>query len=283
MTDLEYFNGNELAASVWRDKYALCDEKGNRIEKNPSEMHRRLAKEFARIEASKFKKPYTEDFIYDLFDKFERIIPQGSPMYAVGNPQYASTSNCFVVTPPEDSYSGIMLTDEEIVQISKRRGGVGTDLSKLRPVNTPTTNAAKTSSGVVSFMERYSNTIREVGQFGRRAAGMLTISVHHPQVIDFAEIKLDPTKVTGANVSIRLTNEFLTAVKNNTDYEQRWPVDSATPVISRMVSARAVWKRINECAHARAEPGLLFWDNILAESIPDCYADVGFETVSTNP
>ena len=278
-----YFGGNELPASVWVEKYALRDLEDIRLESNPDQMHRRMAKEFARVEAGKFKKPYTEEFIYGRLKGFGVVIPQGSPMAGIGSKQFVSTSNCFVVRPPTDSYGGIMLTDEQMVQICKRRGGVGTDISAIRPDSMPTTNSARRATGVVPFMERYSNTIREVGQAGRRGALMLTISVHHPQVLDFAKAKLDPTKVTGANVSIRLTDEFLKAVKEGGDYEQRWPVDSATPEVSRKVSAREVWVEIIKCAHARAEPGLLFWDRIVSESPADCYPDDGYSSVSTNP
>lgn len=280
---VEYFGGEELPASVWAEKYALRDRTDQLVESSPDEMHRRLAREFARVEKGKFKKPYSEQFIYDLLKGFGPVIPQGSPMYAIGNPAFCSTSNCFVVHPPTDSYGGIMRTDEEMVQLCKRRGGVGTDLSHIRPDSMPTTNSARRATGVVPFMERYSNTIREVGQNGRRGALMLTLSVHHPQVLDFASVKLDPTKVTGANVSVRLTDEFLTAVKEDRDYEQRWPVDSKNPQVSRWVNARSVWQEIVKCAHARAEPGLLFWDRTLEESPADCYSDAGFSTVSTNP
>ena len=283
MTALDYFLGDELPASVWTEKYALRDRDDRLVEQNPDQMHRRIAREFARVEKAKFKKPYTEDYIYGLLKGFGPIIPQGSPMYGIGNPQFASLSNCYVVTPPTDSYGGILRTDEQMVQLCKRRGGVGTDLSAIRPSELPTTNSARTATGVVPFMERYSNSIREVGQNGRRGALMLTISVHHPQVLDFARAKLDPKKVTGANVSVRLTDEFLQAVEADANYEQRWPIDSTNPQISRRVSAREVWREIIKCAHERAEPGLLFWDRIISESPADCYSDVGFSTVSTNP
>lgn len=281
---LSYFNGEELAAKVFVDKYALRDAKGNYTELTPDNMHRRLAREFARIEAKKFKKPLTEEYIYNLFKNFSTIIPQGSPIFGIGNhSQYVSISNCFVVESPEDSYGGIMRADEELAQISKRRGGVGVDLSLPRPNKTETRNSSRTSTGTATWMERYSNTIREVGQDGRRGALMESISIHHPDVETFATIKNDDTKVTGANISIRLSDEFLNAVDNDTEYQQRWPVDSANPKVSRMVKARDLWKTIIHSAWLRAEPGLLFWDNIIRESPADCYAKYGFRTISTNP
>lgn len=321
----EYFNGDELAAKVFVDKYALRDHFNDiLLEKTPADMHRRLAKEFARIEKKKYKKteikPFSEDEIFGFFDKFEKIIPQGSPMVGIGNPyQIVSFSNCFGIGPPPDSYGGIMKADEELVQIAKRRGGAGIDISNLRPNGTVTYNAAKTSTGIIPFMCRFSNSIREVGQNGRRGAQMQTISIHHPESvipwdnktdgepytveannedmgsfkisskyfnpkkIDFATAKYDKTKVTGANISIRLTDEFLEKVKENKNYEQRWPVESKTPSISKMVNAKDVWDKIIYSAWRTAEPGLLFWDNILRESIPDCYSDYGFKTVETNP
>jgi len=281
---LKYFEGNDLAAKVFLDKYALRDNEGNILEDTPEKMHWRIAAEFARIEALKFKKPMTKEEIFSYLDKFGYIVPQGSPMYGIGNNyQTVSLSNCYVTESPLDSYSGILKIDQEMAQISKRRGGVGTDLSNLRPDGAVTQNAARTSTGIIPFMERYSNTIREVGQSGRRGALMLSISVHHPQVLDFATVKNDETKVTGANVSIRLTDEFLMAVKNDEEYEQRWPVDSKTPKISNMVRAREVWETVVHSAWLRAEPGLLFWDNIQNNNAVDCYKDFGFETISTNP
>lgn len=282
---LQYFGGrNELSPKVFVDKYALRDQDGNMVELTPDDMHRRLAKEFARVEKKKFKKPLSEEEIYDLFRRFSKIIPQGSPMYGIGNPyQYVSLSNCYVLDPPLDSYGSILDTDEELVQISKRRGGVGISLDNLRPSGMATRNSSRTSTGVVSFAQRYSNSIREVGQQGRRGALMLTLNVHHPQVLDFAHCKDDEVSVTGANISIALTDEFLTAVMNGEEYEQRWPVNSDTPVISRMVDAREVWMEIIKAAHGRAEPGLIFWDRAISESPADCYADVGFKTVCTNP
>jgi len=280
---VNYFGGEELPATVWAEKYAARNLQSVRVEVSPTQMHRRLAKEFARIEKKKFKKPYSEDYLFSLFDKFSSVIPQGSPMAGIGVEQLVSLSNCFVVAPPTDSYGGIMRTDEQMVQLCKRRGGVGTDLSHIRPDDLPTSNSARKATGVVPFMRRYSNTIREVGQAGRRGALMLTLSVHHPQILDFARIKMNPDEVTGANVSVRLSDEFLSAVKAGTTYEQRWPVDSPTPQIRKQVDARTVWKEIITCAHARAEPGLLFWDHVLRDNPAECYADVGFGTVATNP
>jgi len=280
---VEYFGGDELPANVWSDKYGLRDQDEQLVEPNPDFMHWRIANELARVESKKFKNPYTPDFIYSLLKQFGPIIPQGSPMYGIGNPKFVSISNCFVTDCPTDSYGGILRTDEQLAQLCKRRGGVGTDLSDVRPDSMPTNNSARRATGVVPFMERFSNTIREVGQDGRRGALMISICVHHPQVLDFSRAKLDPNKVTGANVSIRLSDEFLQAVKDGTDYEQRWPVNSKTPQVSRKVNAREVWKEIIKCAHARAEPGLLFWDRIIRESPADCYSDCQFNTRSTNP
>lgn len=279
---LEYFGGDELASSVMLSKYLMRNNKGELVEKSPVDMHRRLSKEFARIEKKKFKEPLTEDFIFGLLDRFKYIVPQGSPMFGIGNPyQIVSLSNCFVVPSPADSYGGIFETDQHIAQISKRRGGIGYDISELRPAKLPVSNAAKTTTGATSFMHRFSNTGREVGQEGRRAAEMCSISVHHPDVELFATIKNDNTSVTGANISIRLTDEFLEAVDNNTEYEQRWPVTSKNPRISKKENARKVWNTIISSAHNRAEPGLLFWDRIIEESPADCYEE--FQTLSTNP
>ena len=280
----KYFNGDELASRVFVDKYALRNKNQQIVEKDPDEMHRRIAREFARIEKSKFKTPFTEEFIYETLKNFSRIVAQGSPMYGIGNRhQFISLSNCYVVASPLDAYGSIMEADENLVQISKRRGGVGIDISHLRPAGAPTKNAARTSTGVVSFAERYSNSIREVGQAGRRGALMITLDVHHPDILEFAKVKRDLTKVTGANISIRLTDEFLKAVDSDDVYEQRWPVDARQPSISNKVSARSVWKVIVENAHHMAEPGLLFWDNIINESPADCYSELGFKTISTNP
>jgi ribonucleoside-diphosphate reductase alpha chain len=314
----EYFNGDGLAAKVFLDKYALRDNQQHLVEKTPEDMHRRIASEFARIEKKKFKKPLTEDEIYSYLKGFEKIVPQGSPMYGIGNKfQFISLSNCFVVESPADSYSGICKIDEELVQISKRRGGVGVDISNFRPAGAITHNAARTSTGITPLMTRYSNSIREVGQNGRRGAEMQSISIHHPESVkllddgaepkeivvnrgtdreihtttefydpsnvDFASIKYDITQITGANISIRLSDEFLTAVDADTDFEQRWPVDSINPSYSKRINARRAWKKIVRSAWQMAEPGLLFWDNIIRESPADCYAKLGFRTISTNP
>lgn len=283
----EYFGGEELPASVFLNKYALRNNDKELLEAIPTHMFWRIAHEIARVEQFKFKKPLTAEEVFEYLDGFKRIIPQGSPMYGIGNPyQFVTISNCYVVESPCDSYGGICLTDQEIVQISKRRGGVGTDLSHLRPSGSATTNAARSSTGAITFAERYSNTIREVGQSGRRGALMLTLSVHHPEVINFARCKRDLKKVTGANISVRLSDEFLDAVRKGTKYEQRFPVDAKTDEekqMSQMVDAREIWMQIIENAHAKAEPGLLFWDRIISESPADCYAKFGFATTSTNP
>ena len=283
---IEYFNGEEISAKVFLDKYSLKNKEQQILEDTPKKMFDRIAAELARIEQKKFKKPMTHNEIYAYLDGFSRIVPQGSPLSGIGNPfQFVTISNCYVVESPVDSYGGIFRTDEITAQISKRRGGVGTDISNLRPSGSATTNAAKTSTGIIPFMERYSNTIREVGQSGRRGALMLTISIHHPEVVQFARVKRDLGRVTGANLSIRLSDEFLTAVKNNKEYEQRFPVDAkpGKGKVSKMVKAREVWMEIIENAHATAEPGLLFWDNIIKQSPADCYEKFGFKTTSTNP
>lgn len=282
---LKYFGGEDLPAKVFVDKQALRSDAETYLELTPDDMHRRIAREFARVEARKFKQPFTEDQIYDWIKNFGEIIPQGSPMFGIGNKfQYVTLSNCYVIgTEPEaDSYGGIHRVDEYITQISKRRGGVGLDVSHLRPKGSRTRNSSHTSTGILPFMERYSNSIREVGQNGRRGALMITCSVHHPEIVDFARVKKDRTKVTGANISVRLSDEFLNAVANDTDYEQRWPL-TGKPQVSRMVNARKVWEEIIECAWEMAEPGLVFWDRILSESPADCYGHNGFNTVSLNP
>jgi ribonucleoside-diphosphate reductase alpha chain len=279
---IEYFGGEELSAKVFLDKYALRDENGEILEDTPDKMHRRLAKEFARIEKDKFKKPLTEEDIYNYFKDFKYIIPGGSGLSGIGNKyKYVSLSNCFVGKSPLDSYSSICKTDEEIVSISKRRGGIGFDVSNLRPQGSPTSNASNTSTGIVSFCERYSNTIMEVGQAGRRGALILTISIHHPEVVNFIKMKQDLNKVNGANISVRLTDEFLEAVENDKEYEQRWPVDSKKPKISNMIKAKEIWDMITESAWKSAEPGILLWNNIIKESPADCYPD--FQSTSTNP
>lgn len=280
--NLEYFNGDELAAKVFVDKYARRNDVGELIELTPDDMHKRLADEFVRIEQSKFEKPLSYNEIYEAFKGFKRLIPQGSPMFGIGTNQFVTISNCYVVEPPVDSYGGIHYTDQCITQISKRRGGVGTDLSHLRPERSATRNSSRTSSGIISFAKRFSNSIREVGQDGRRGALMLTLSVHHPDIVSFAKAKQNKEVATGCNMAIRLTDEFLQAVEEDGLYEQRWPVDGKTK-ISRFVRAREVWDIMIDCAWAFAEPGLMFWDTIIRESPADCYAKYGFETVSTNP
>lgn len=281
---LEYFHWDELAAKVFVDKYALRDNKGNILELTPDDMHKRMAIALTNIEASKFKQPLTFDEIYLAFKGFTRIIPQGSILYGLGNYyQKVSLSNCFVVESPGDSFGFIHRSDEQLSQLSKRRCGVGICLDELRPNGTPTNNSSRTSTGIVPFCERFSNTIRGVGQNNRRGALLECVSVHHPDILDFIRMKLDETKVTGANVSVKLTDEFLLAVENDEEYEQRFPVDSKTPLISKMVKAKDIWSEIIRCAWLRAEPGLLFWDNIIKESPSDCYADKGFKTIATNP
>ena len=282
---MEYFNGDELAAGVWTSKYALQDLNGNFMETSPDQMHRRLAKEFARIE-SKFANPMSEDEIFDLMDQFKYIVPQGSPMSAVGNKfQIQSISNCFVIDSPIDSYGGILKSDQEQVQIMKRRGGVGFDISKIRPSGMNTSNAAKTTDGIGIFMERFSNSCREVAQNNRRGALMMTISVHHPDIETFINIKRDRTKVTGANISIRLSDEFMNAVKDEKDFELRWPVDSSGSEkrVSKFVSAKDIWDQIVDSAHNSAEPGVLFWDNIINNTPAQIYEKDGFGITSTNP
>ena len=285
---IQYFNGDTLAAKVFIDKYALRDNNKNLLEKTPDDMHKRIASEISRIEKKKYRdtgiKPLDTKEVYEYLKDFKKIIPQGSPMYGIGNKKQCVTlSNCYVLDSPADSYGGIHWTDEQITQISKRRGGVGIDISHLRPAGEPTKNSSRTTSGISSWMERFSNSTREVGQDGRRGAQMQCISVHHPEVLTFANIKKDRSKVTGSNISVRLTNEFLRAVASNNKYEQRWPVDSDNPSISQKVSAVDVWDNIIENAHDNAEPGLLFWDNIIENSPADCYAKEGFATIATNP
>ena len=279
----EYFNGDELAATVWINKYALKDSLGNPFERTPDDMHRRLAKELARIE-SKYPNPLKEDQIFDLLKGFKYLVPQGGPMTGIGNPyQVVSLSNCFVIGNEADSYGGIIQTDQEQVQLMKRRGGVGHDLSHIRPKGSPVKNSALTSTGVVPFMERYSNATREVAQDGRRGALMLTISTKHPDAESFIDAKMDLGKVTGANVSLRIDDEFMKAVIDNKTYTQQYPIESDTPTVTKKVKARNIWKKIIHNAWKSAEPGVLFWDTVRKESIPDCYADLGFKTVSTNP
>ncbi len=282
---LKYFKGDDLAARVWLNKYALKDSAGTIYEKSPDDMHRRIAREIARIEV-KYPNSLSEDFIYDLIKNFKYIIPQGSPMTGIGNPfQIASLSNCFVIgnEGASDSYGAIMKVDEEQVQLMKRRGGVGHDLSHIRPKGSPVKNSALTSTGLVPFMERYSNTTREVAQDGRRGALMLSVSIAHPDAEDFINAKLEQGKVTGANISVRIDDAFMQAVENNAKYTQQFPVKSLSPKVTKAVDASAIWKKIVHNAWKSAEPGILFWDTIIRESLPDCYADLGFQTVSTNP
>lgn len=284
-SSLEYFKGDELAASVWISKYAMKDSFGNLFEKSPDEMHRRLASEFARIEAG-YENPLTEEEIYDLLKEFRYIVPQGGPMTGIGNKhQVASLSNCFVIghKKPADSYGGIMRIDEEQVQLMKRRGGVGHDLSHIRPAGSAVLNSALTSTGVVPFMERYSNSTREVAQDGRRGALMLSISIKHPDSESFIDAKMEQGKVTGANVSVKIDDEFMRAALHNKPYVQTFPVDSQNPRFTKEIDASALWKKIIHNAWKSAEPGVLFWDTIIRESLPDCYADLGYATVSTNP
>ncbi len=282
-SSLEYFKGDELAARVWVTKYALKDSHGNIYELNPDDMHRRIARELARIEA-KYPNPMTEDEIYEYLKDFRYIVPQGSPMAGIGNNfQIASLSNCFVIGNTADSYGGIMKTDQEQVQLMKRRGGVGHDLSHIRPAGSPVLNSALTSTGVVPFMERYSNSTREVAQDGRRGALMLSISIKHPDAEKFIDAKLEQGKVTGANVSVRIDDEFMRAVIEGKPYVQQYPVDSSNPIFKKEIDARALWSKIIHNAWKSAEPGVLFWDTIIRESVPDCYAEFGFKTISTNP
>ena len=282
---MEYFNGDELAASVWINKYAMKDSFGNLYECTPKDMHRRLAKEFARIE-KKYPNPMSEEVIFHLLDHFRYVIPQGGPMSGIGNDhQIASLSNCFVIghEKPADSYGGILKIDEEQVQLMKRRGGVGHDLSHIRPGGSPVLNSALTSTGVVPFMERYSNSTREVAQDGRRGALMLSISIKHPDAEQFIDAKLEQNKVTGANVSVKIDDGFMQAALSGKTCIQQYPVDSVNPKYEKEIDAAALWKKIIRNAWKSAEPGVLFWDTILRESVADCYADLGYRTVSTNP
>ncbi len=282
---LKYFDGDELAARVWVSKYALKDSFGNIYEKTPADMHRRIAREIVRIE-NLYPNPMSEDEIFGLLDHFRYIVPQGSPMAGIGNNyQVGSLSNCFVIGLDEDpdSYGGIIKIDEEQVQLMKRRGGVGHDLSHIRPKGTPVKNSALTSTGLVPFMERYSNSTREVAQDGRRGALMLTVSIKHPDSEAFIDAKLEQGKITGANVSVRIDDDFMNAAVNGTNYRRQYPVDSDNPTIVRDTDATALWNKIVFNAWKSAEPGVLFWDTITRESVPDCYADLGFRTISTNP
>ncbi|MCI7007690.1 MAG: adenosylcobalamin-dependent ribonucleoside-diphosphate reductase [Parabacteroides sp.] len=284
-TSLNYFTGDELAAKVWVNKYALKDAFGNIYEKSPEDMHHRLAGEIARVE-KKYPNPLSEQELFSLFDHFRYIIPQGSPMTGIGNDfQIASLSNCFVIglDGEADSYGAIIRIDEEQVQLMKRRGGVGHDLSHIRPKGSPVKNSALTSTGLVPFMERYSNSTREVAQDGRRGALMLSVSVKHPDSEAFIDAKMTEGKVTGANVSVKIDDEFMQAAIQGETYRQQYPIHSENPLYVKEVDASALWKKIIHNAWKSAEPGVLFWDTILRESVPDCYADLGFRTVSTNP
>ena len=281
----EYFGGDELAATVWVSKYALKDSYGNIYESTPTQMHERIASELERIE-NKYANPLNKEQIFELLDHFRYIIPQGGPMTGIGNNfQVASLSNCFVIghKRPADSYGGIFRMDEEQVQLMKRRGGVGHDLSHIRPAGSPVLNSALTSTGIVPFMERYSNSTREVAQDGRRGALMLSLSIKHPDAENFIDAKLDTNKVTGANVSIKIDDEFMRAALEGRTYTQQFPIDSANPKVVTNIDAKNLWNKIIHNAWKSAEPGVLFWDTIIRESVPDCYADQGFTTVSTNP
>lgn len=282
---VSYFNGDSLAANVFLGKYALKDSNENLFEAVPDDMHRRIANEFARIEA-KYPNPLSADDIFELIKDFKYIIPQGSPMAGIGNHiQTGSLSNCFVIGSDKnsDSYGAIMKVDQEQVQLMKRRGGVGHDLSHIRPKGSPVKNSALTSTGIVPFMERYSNSTREVAQDGRRGALMLSVSVKHPDAEDFIDAKMEQNKVTGANVSVKLTDDFMRAVVMDEDFVQQYPIDAANPTHKKVIKARKLWNKIIHNAWKSAEPGVLFWDTIIREAIPDCYADLGFKTVSTNP
>ncbi len=283
-SSIEYFGGDELAANVWMNKYALRED-DKIYELNPDMMHHRLAAEFARIEQN-YPNPMSEETIYELLKDFKYIIPQGSPMSGIGNNfQVVSLSNCFVIgnSGPSDSYGGIMKIDQEQVQLMKRRGGVGHDLSHIRPAGSPVKNSALTSTGIVPFMERYSNTTREVAQGGRRGALMLTINIKHPNAEQFIDAKLEQGKITGANISVKITDEFMECVRSGKPFVQQYPIDSPNPTFTQEIDARALWNKIIHNAWASAEPGVMFWDTIIRESVPDCYADFGYRTVSTNP
>ncbi|RPI42826.1 MAG: ribonucleoside-diphosphate reductase, adenosylcobalamin-dependent, partial [Bacteroidetes bacterium] len=282
---LEYFGGDELAARVWVNKYALKDSFGKIYERTPDDMHRRLAAEIHRIE-KKYPNPISFDALFELMQGFKYIVPQGSPMTGIGNHfQIASLSNCFVIghQGSADSYGGIMKIDQEQVQLMKRRGGVGHDLSHIRPTGSPVLNSALSSTGVVPFMERYSNSTREVAQDGRRGALMLSISIKHPDAERFIDAKMEAGKVTGANVSVRINDEFMKAVVEGKSYLQQYPIDSDNPLYTREIDARTLWSKSVHNAWKSAEPGVLFWDTVARESVADCYSDVGFKTVSTNP
>ncbi|TDN87633.1 ribonucleoside-diphosphate reductase class II [Salegentibacter sp. 24] len=282
---MDYFKGDDLAARVWVNKYALKDSQGNLYELTPNDMHHRIAKEIARVE-QRYPNPMSENEVFDLIKDFKYIVPQGSPMAGIGNPyQIASLSNCFVIgnDGDSDSYGGIMKIDQEQVQLMKRRGGVGHDLSHIRPKGSAVKNSALTSTGIVPFMERYSNSTREVAQDGRRGALMLSVSINHPDSEDFIDAKMEQGKVTGANVSVRIDDEFMRSVKEDRSYVQKYPVFSENPKKTKEIQANKLWKKIVHNAWKSAEPGILFWDTVINESVPDCYADLGYKTVSTNP
>jgi len=279
----DYFKGDDLAANVWVNKYALKDSFGNIYERTPDDMHRRIASEVARVE-QKYPNAYSEKEIYAVLKDFNYIVPQGSPMAGIGNTfQVSSLSNCFVIGNGADSYGGIIRSDEEQVQLMKRRGGVGQDLSHIRPKGSPVMNSALSSTGIVPFMERYSNSTREVAQDGRRGALMLSVSIKHPDAEDFIDAKLEQGKVTGANVSVKIDDAFMRAATKGQTYSQQFPINSKKPKFKKDVDAAAIWNKIIYNAWKSAEPGVLFWDTVIKESVPDCYADLGYETVSTNP
>ena len=284
-TSLEYFGGDELAARVWVNKYAMKDSFGHIFERSPRDMHHRIAAEIARIE-KKYNNPVSEEDVFTLLDHFRYLVPAGSPMTGIGNHhQIASLSNCFVIgiDGNADSYGSIMKLDEEQVQLMKRRGGVGHDLSGIRPKGSPVKNSALTSTGIVPFMERYSNSTREVAQDGRRGALMLSIAIRHPEAEAFIDAKMTEGKITGANVSVKVDDEFMRCATEGRPYHQQFPISSNSPLVEKDIDATALWHKIVHNAWKSAEPGVLFWDTILRESIPDCYADLGFRTVSTNP
>jgi len=278
-----YFKGDELAASVFVNKYALKDSDGNIYESTPDEMHRRLAVELARIE-QKYPMPLMEEEIFELLRDFKYLIPQGGPMSGIGNNfQISSLSNCFVIGNEADSYGGIMKLDEEQAQLMKRRGGVGHDLSHIRPKGSPVKNSALTSTGIVPFMQRFSNSTREVAQDGRRGALMLTVSSRHPDAEDFIDAKMDLGKITGANISVKIDDDFMKAVTTKRPYFQQFPIESRDPLVVKEIDAAKIWNKLVYNAWKSAEPGILFWDTVVRESVPDCYAEQGFKTVSTNP
>ncbi len=282
---LKYFDGDELAARVWSSKYALKDSDGNFYELTPDDMHRRIASEIVRIE-NKYPQPMTEEEVFGILKDFRYIVPQGSPMAGIGNNhQVGSLSNCFVIglDGHPDSYGGIIRIDEEQVQLMKRRGGVGHDLSHIRPKGSPVKNSALTSTGLVPFMERYSNSTREVAQDGRRGALMMTVSIKHPDAENFIDAKMTEGKVTGANVSVKIDDRFMKAAENEEPYTQQFPISASQPAMTKDIDASSLWNKIVHNAWKSAEPGVLFWDTVQRESVPDCYADLGFETVSTNP